>query len=92
MYIKSLHLFSRKSSEKESDHIRLLLEGKISFGLQKKKSKKICEPSEMLNPPLSRSWSDLREKNVLFVDLHNPSFEFALPLVLTLLYLRYGSS
>lgn len=89
IYIKSLHLFSRESSEKETNslHIKLLLEGKISFGLPKKK-KKICESSEMLNPPLSRSRSDLREKNVLFVDLHNPSFEFALPLVLTLLYLR----
>ena len=38
----------RKSSQKErmSLHITLLLEGKISFGLQKKK---ICEPSEMSN-------------------------------------------
>ena len=67
IYIKSLHLFSRESSEKETNslHIKLLLEGKISFGLPKKK-KKICESSEMLNILHYQELRPTSEKRMFF--------------------------
>ena len=78
----------RKSSQKErmSLHITLLLEGKISFGLQKKKD---MWAKWNVKFSLSRTWSNFWENNVFLVDLHNnPSFEFAHPLVLTLLHIQ----